>query len=552
MSVRIEYVKMVRGNGAKIREKGEMKDIPSRVAWMIFIAIAAYSLIVLSPSLKGYFLRDDFFSFEAPALNSLSDIPEVFKNATRWGSRFLHLGIYFSVGRGLWGFNPFAWHLSNLVIFALDLVFLFGIYLRLLRNRTAALIAIGIFALTGASFYTQAWVTGSVEILAGLFAFSALLAHLWAIQDETTKTKRILRESLAILLLSCAFVTKETTVPVVLVWVLVDYYLKKRITAGGIAAIIVGIGGLIIGILRPLALLRLIDSYDLTLSPMHLLMNFVAYYFDPILATGAEFWLLERIGSQSGASEVIWNLPALLSENLIPAVIVCLVIAGVGISWFVYTIRASGTARTKAVLPGWVGWVMWFIFLIPAIVTTGHHIPYYVFLPMAFLMLAVGPVLAGSLRSRKTAWVVIAGLFIYAAWFPINTALAIEYSNLTVGSREIVQLFGLIEEISEEEVDGFQVVLDGVDAVHEDRIAYIYSIEWKFEDVEAFYTTDFRRYLRTRTEAVPEPYDEFRRDGDVRVLMKEEGEWRDVTDEYPVFGEAPLEWVSASRMTGRE
>ncbi len=520
---------------SSVRETGsttrEIKEIPRSLMWFIYLAILGFALIVLSPCLDGYFLRDDFFSWDAPTWSKFSDFPVVYEFATRWGSRFMHLGIYFSIGQGLWDHDPFKWHLANLVIFAIDTVLLFGILLRLLRDRTSALMGIGIFTLSGALFYTQYWITGSVEILASMFIFAGILCHLWALEDGTTRGQRIVRDSLGLLFLAGGLVTKETMLPIIFIWLGIDLFLKGRITNGGIGAIIVGIGGTAIGVLRPMTLQRMIDSYDVTFDPLHLLVNFAAYCLDPIMATGAEFLILHKLRMTSGASSAIAEITRLALEHPGFSIAIVLVTLAVSVFWFFYTLNPGGKrfyqpVSTTPLVPRYFGWAAWFLLLIPAIITPGHHVPYYVMVPMAFLMLAIGPALAGGFRNRKTRALVSLGLLLYVVWFPINTRLAFEYSNLAVGSNEMVQLFDTIEDALPEDHTGVQVVLNGVDTDREDAMAYSHAIEWRFPGVRAYTFPGFRQAI----EAMETRDIDF--STQIIVLRYDDGAWQDVTEEF--------------------
>jgi len=505
-------------------------DLSLTYAWIFTAAIVIFSILVLSPALKVYFHGDDFSSLNAPSISGIGDLPEVIRYASVRASRFMHLGIYFSLGKSLWGLNPVHWHFSSLILFAIDTFLLFALLLRASNDRLASVIGTGIFALSGALFYAQVWITGTVELLASLFVFSSTLMHLKALDISVPSQKRIAFETIAIILLCLAFATKETMLPIIIVWILIDIFTKRKLTAGGIGAVVAGIGGAVLGMMR-ISRLQHMESYGIVTNPLTLLINLFAYFYDPVAATGGESWFLYKIGAEDGTSGTVRNLSVIARDNIALSILFFIVILAIAVLFVFFTFRTGKSHETDKPksgvrLPRFIGWAGWFVLLIPAIVTPGHHFPYYVTVPLAFLVISIGPALASGLRNPRSRNFIVIALLIYAIWFPINTNLAFKFSPLTRGAVETKKLVEAIGVIYPERPEGMRIIIDGVEPSLQRAMAYGYAVEWNYPEVKALPFRNFRKTLEEHKSDTIIP-------GLKRVVIRRvDGVWTDVTNEF--------------------
>jgi hypothetical protein len=413
------------------------------------------------------FYKDDFSYLHAPALRSIGDLPAVFAFAGKLITRSLSQGLYYSIGIGIWGFDPKKWHTANMVIFAIDVLLLYALVQRLTRRRASALIGAGIFAFSGALFIAQAWVAASNELLGVTFVFAALLAHSHAIDRKATRLQKWM-DLPAIIFVVAALFSKENTLPLTLIFPLLDLFALRKLTPVGWIVLSMGFGGVIAGL--PLLHIKMMSSphYAVSVNPLKIAANLLVLFYDPIIATGGDYLILNRIGMTKGNESGILDIIEL--AKLHPYVSGTIVVGAIGLAlgWIRLTIawarmeHVEDPVNEPMVMPSF-GWVAWFIMLIPAMMIPEHHYPYYVAMPLGLLMVAVGPAIDYGLRHYEYHNIVIAALILYLCWFPINSNVAFNLSTVSRGAVIAENLRKEVMEVLPEAKPGTVVMLDGLD-----------------------------------------------------------------------------------------
>lgn len=507
------------------------RDITLSAALLVLAVIITYGLIVLAPALNVGFCGDDFRNLETPKIEKWSDVPSAIAYSTAQGSRIISHGVFFVTGRALWDLDFRKWHSAVLIIWALDTILLFAFLARVLRDRLAAIIGAGIFAVSGALFFAQVWITGSGELIAAGFVFAAFLAHAKALDHlkETGKASQGL-EILAVLLVLLALITKETMILAAVAFVLFDLFAVRRVTGAGVAVILLALAGIALsmGIIDTLH-----ESYRITANPVTLVLNLLVFFYDPLLATGGEFWILDRLGVDQNIG-ALGELIKIAREH--PAISSVLVfgIFLVAVLWVRVTLSGRRCSKTppsamRPLVPPIFGWVGWIVILLPVLFTPGHHYAYYLAVPFGILMIAAAPVFASALRDRRFRIPIGIALVLYVAWFPINTRLAFEYSTITRGAAEALECIEAIREMHPEIPPGTLIVLDGVDldfqraVYHGDAIEIYYPGTSCLAFVDLVEQTEHRSLKRINWDSA------------VFVFRKENGVWLDVTESTRVW-----------------
>ena len=244
-----------------------------RAALALLVVVAATVLVYL-PALTNDFVGvdDDRYVTENPLIASLSGA-HLWAILSRPYAEFYHPVTLLSLAfdRWLWGFNPFGYHLSDLILHVLNTVLVFWICYELvavrspqpaagrmpaLRQsafakaladkskirdpqsdvaRTAAVIAAALFALHPLHVESVAWAAQRKDLLSAFFyllAFGFYLHHAKHEQEHVNPKSAIrsrlwYRASLAAFLLAILSKPMVVTLPVVLV--LVDYYPLRRL-----------------------------------------------------------------------------------------------------------------------------------------------------------------------------------------------------------------------------------------------------------------------------------------------------------------------------------
>lgn len=186
-------------------KKSKQKETPKNNILAYYAVIAIVALAVYANSLKNEFVFDDeSVVLSDPTITSLSNIPGFFT-----GESGFHkvIGAYyrpvvsstFTIDYALWKFDPFGFHLTNVIIHLINSLLLFAL-LRLMFRRYespfkdyALLIGALIFAVHPIHTEVAAWVSGRTDGLAATFYFAAFIYYLkysYALNDVTDKATK--------------------------------------------------------------------------------------------------------------------------------------------------------------------------------------------------------------------------------------------------------------------------------------------------------------------------------------------------------------------------
>jgi protein O-mannosyl-transferase len=166
-------------------------------------------LIAFSPNLNGYFLSDDFVQIGKVLHGDY---------AVAWGQEhggfFRPLFIWsYIIDSHIWGMRPLGYHLTNVMVHALNAFLVFRLAAGLLENiesrkkRTVSIVAGVLFLLHPSHSEAVVWISGRADLLATLFMLLSLLAYL---TYEERKREPYLGASLA--LFAIALLAKESAI----------------------------------------------------------------------------------------------------------------------------------------------------------------------------------------------------------------------------------------------------------------------------------------------------------------------------------------------------
>ena len=182
--------------------------------FIVLLAILAYL-----PALRcGFIWDDDAYVTENPMLTDANGLREIWFSAHTQSQYFPLVYTTFRVERGLWGLNPFGFHLVNILLHGLNAV-LAWLVLRRLR-LPGAWLAAAIFALHPVQVETVAWVTELKNIESLLFYLLALLAWMKSIEWPGPRQWSYYGLALVAYLLALFAKTTACTLPAALVLIL--------------------------------------------------------------------------------------------------------------------------------------------------------------------------------------------------------------------------------------------------------------------------------------------------------------------------------------------
>ena len=158
---------------------------------MVIVLLFSLNLLVFLPAVKGDFIWDDRdLILDNPFMQS----PSFFKNVlfspfdvltteSETGKEFegqTHFYrpltiISYRLDFLVWGFNPAGFHLTNILIHALNTILFFFIAIELGFKRIYAFFSALLFSLYPLHFENTAWISGRTDLLSFLFAAAAAL-----------------------------------------------------------------------------------------------------------------------------------------------------------------------------------------------------------------------------------------------------------------------------------------------------------------------------------------------------------------------------------------
>jgi tetratricopeptide (TPR) repeat protein len=210
--------------------------------------VAAGALLAFLPALGG-----DFLTFDD--LQKLRHNPEIRGlgwDELRWMWTTTYTGLYqplawmtWGADFLLWGHNPVGYHLTSLLCHAVTAALVYRLARRLLTPAVpvpaaassgtialAATLAALLFAVHPLRAEPVAWISARGDVLAGLFAVAATLAHLRAVEPAASGAARRGWRAAALALFACGLLSKASPVSLPLAWVVLDVYPLRRLGRG--------------------------------------------------------------------------------------------------------------------------------------------------------------------------------------------------------------------------------------------------------------------------------------------------------------------------------
>lgn len=203
-----------------------------RRALALAIAVAAFTFVAFVPALSADFVSwDDKRNFLTnPYYRGLG------LEQLRWMWTTTLLGHYVPLSwmtlgadYALWGMSPRGYHLTNLVIHAVNAVLVFLLARRILGRDVAAAFAALFFSVHPLRVESVAWITERRDVVSLFFCLLSVLAYLRA-TSAATLTRPLY--GLSILAFVAALLSKGTSVSVPAVLLILNFYPLRRIKPG--------------------------------------------------------------------------------------------------------------------------------------------------------------------------------------------------------------------------------------------------------------------------------------------------------------------------------
>jgi len=199
----------------------------SRLLWfwgalLVLMTVAAY----LPAFDAGYIWDDDFYVTENPLLTAPDGLGRIWFSTDSPSQYFPLVYTTFRIEHSLWGLEPAGYHITNIIIHALNALLLWWLLARI--GIRPAWLAAALFALHPVHTESVAWITERKNVLMAFFFFLSLIAWIEFVDrsGRSARSGRSLRPvlfyilSLALFALSLFSKTTACTLPAALVLVL--------------------------------------------------------------------------------------------------------------------------------------------------------------------------------------------------------------------------------------------------------------------------------------------------------------------------------------------
>lgn len=273
-----------------------IQDDPSvnnKLVWLPALLIAFTTFLVYLPALQNGFVNWDDNVYVYENINIQSIDLNFFKwiftaeaNPTWHPLTLLTIGIDYAV----WGLNPLGYHLTNIVIHALNTFLVFLLTINLMKTVThkkalsAAFITALLFGIHPVHVESVAWISERKDVLCALFFLLTILLYLRYASTETRRRRQVYY-AFCLILFALALMSKPMAVTIPVVLLIIDYYPLRRFSLNPKAVLFEKTPFLILSLLSSMitiyaqqmgGALRPLDQYSFS---MRLLVAVHSYLF---------------------------------------------------------------------------------------------------------------------------------------------------------------------------------------------------------------------------------------------------------------------------------
>jgi tetratricopeptide (TPR) repeat protein len=211
---------------------------PTNARWRAGNFLVALGLVLLTCGAYGRIWVEDYQFVNADDDRFVTENPYVRNGLTvegiRWAMTTFHAADWFpltwlslQVDAQLYGLNPRGFHITNLVLHALNAVLVFLVLQRLTGARWRSAIVAAFFAVHPLRVESVAWVAERKDVLSGFFWLLTLWAYAWYVTRPGWR-----RYLLVVVLFGLGLLAKQMLVTLPFVLLLLDYWPLRRFEQG--------------------------------------------------------------------------------------------------------------------------------------------------------------------------------------------------------------------------------------------------------------------------------------------------------------------------------
>jgi len=193
----------------------------SLLLWCGAALLFAMTVVSYLPAFgAGYIWDDDFYVTENPLLTAPDGLSRIWFSTDSPSQYFPLVYTTFRIEHSIWGLDPAGYHITNIVVHALNALLLWWLLARL--GIGPAWLAAALFALHPVHAESVAWITERKNVLMAFFFFLSLLAWTEFAERSSESRRAIPFYILSILFFVLSLFSKTTacTIPAALVLIL--------------------------------------------------------------------------------------------------------------------------------------------------------------------------------------------------------------------------------------------------------------------------------------------------------------------------------------------
>ena len=174
--------------------------------WLLFIFV--FVAIIFSPGFSTYFHQDDFLHLEqSQTPRQLIGAFNLFSKGEFPFYRPIPTQLDFCLGQRIFSLNPFGYHVINFIVFFINIILVYILVSKIVKNKTVGSIASLFFAINSTHFpplYSPAYVHELLYVFFGLLVVTFYLSYL--------SSNKLYYYFYSLICFVLALMTKETAV----------------------------------------------------------------------------------------------------------------------------------------------------------------------------------------------------------------------------------------------------------------------------------------------------------------------------------------------------
>ncbi|MBN2357822.1 MAG: tetratricopeptide repeat protein [Deltaproteobacteria bacterium] len=258
--------------------------LDARQRRIVALGLLLLTLLAYLPALGAGLLWDDRIITDGPLLKTLAGLRAIWLEPSQIHNEFHYWPLFYTtlwLEHALWGDTPTGYHVSNLLLHALNSILAWHLLRRL--RVPGALAAAALFALHPVHVEAAAWIFGRKDLLATALCLGSALCYL---RFDDGAGRRWY--GAALLLFGGALLSKSIAIGLPLVLLLVLWWQRGRPSSGTSAGRLTGRDGL-----RLLPLFALAIAYaaaDFWFVRSHVTLRFDLTWLDRAVISGRALW----------------------------------------------------------------------------------------------------------------------------------------------------------------------------------------------------------------------------------------------------------------------